>query len=567
MAGRKKVHVKTQLNHDKAHHTSNSGQTSPRPAEVTPPSQTVVHFGFSADTTRTYDFARHYGVGTDEITLACQRQVERFLNKQDSELEVSTVASYATAGLASFLPYLSLLSSAHERALTLADIDRDVIDGYLSHLQDMGLKKSVQGSVYNGTKQILRALGRRGLVTIVDAGDNRTFPKNPHPNSHRHVKGETPLTRKERLAFTAAVKTAVMPLFHENVEVSGELLAYALLVIALHTGRNTTPLLEMRPDCLRSHPKDDLQFLVLWKRRGHNFNKVTLREDAKAKPAVESMPAIRLPVVRLVRRLIELSSELRDEAPAHLTNRVWLYRSKSIRNLGIVTALNDSSILDATQKLVADAKLVDADGRPLRINVSRLRKTFANRIFELLDGDIGSTAIALGNTPQVAGRNYMAPTEDSKKNWRFMGELMTKELLSRTLGSSERTPTGHCTDPIAGQYAPKSIDSTACFSFLNCVRCKNYVVTGDDLYRLFSFYWRVLLERNNMDAMVWEKHYAHIPRLIDRDVIEEGLAKKIFRSADVDEARRRARDDPHPFWKFDSLSSLDDFRDEVEITQ
>ena len=38
-----------------------------------------------------------------------------------------------------------------------------------------------------------------------------------------------------------AVKTAVQPLFTDDSEPSGPLLAYALLVVALHTGRNTTP--------------------------------------------------------------------------------------------------------------------------------------------------------------------------------------------------------------------------------------------------------------------------------------------------------------------------------------
>jgi hypothetical protein len=106
------------------------------------------------------------------------------------------------------------------------------------------------------------------------------------------------------------------------------------------------------------------------------------------------------------------------------------------------------------------------------------------------------------------------------------------------------------------------VEGTTCLSFLNCLRCRNYVVTGDDLYRLFSFYWRVLRERERMNARAWDKHYAHIPRLIERDVVNAGLQKKIFRISDVEAARARA--EPHPFWKFDSLASLDAFRQPVE---
>ena len=92
-------------------------------------------------------------------------------------------------------------------------------------------------------------------------------------------------------------------------------------------------------------------------------------------------------------------------------------------------------------------------------------------------------------------------------------------------------------------------------SFLNCIRCRNYVVTGEDLYRLFSFYWRILLERTRMPPKRWKREFAHIIRLIDQDVISAGLAKGIFKKALVESERERARRDPHPFWQSDTIMS------------
>jgi|JI10StandDraft_1071094.scaffolds.fasta_scaffold39295_3 hypothetical protein len=559
MAGKRKVHTKTDLSVPKVEHRREDDGTVVMTPEALPPTITIVMFPPSASHKRSFDFAPFYGHGIDEITYACQRQIQRFLAKQDGELEVSTVASCATNALNAFLAYLLLRSAALRRPLTLVDINREMIDGYLCHLADSDTARSAQKKSYDKTKSVLRALGRRGLIPMVATGDDQTFPKNPFPNSVRHVKGETPLSRKERQAFTAAVKTAVMPLFREDVEVTSELLAYALLIVALHTGRNTTPLLEMVPDCLRPHPKENTQFLVLWKRRGHNTSKVALRADAGDR-GIEAMPGVKWPVVRLIQRVIELAEPLRADAPEHLAGRVWLYRSRGIGTFGNVTALTDATVKTAIARLVADYRLLEASGQPLRINVSRLRKTFANRVFELLDGALGGTAIALGNTPQVAKRSYLAPGEDSKRNWKFMGEVLTQELLTRTLGATERTPAGGCSDPTNGEYAPRR-DGKICFDFLNCLRCRNYVVTGDDLYKLFSFYWRILRERDRMDARLWQKHYAHIPRLIDRDVIAVGLAKKDFKPAAVEAARERARHDPHPYWRRDALASLEDFRD------
>ncbi|MGX8249198.1 hypothetical protein ACWS7J_27735, partial [Escherichia coli] len=118
---------------------------------------------------------------------------------------------------------------------------------------------------------------------------------------------------------------------------------------------------------------------------------------------------------------------------------VWLYRVHRGPGVGTVIVLTDSALKLAAKKLVTDYGLVDTDGQPLRINISRLRKTFANRIFELLAGDLMTTAIALGNTPQVAGRNYLAPSADARRNWQFMGEIMVQELLSRTIGATYKT--------------------------------------------------------------------------------------------------------------------------------
>lgn len=560
MGGKRKVHVKNDLTVPKVEHHKDAHGILVVFPEVFPPAVTVVDFGFNATGNRTFDFAPFYGTRIDEITYACQRQIERFLAKQDSEVEASSVSGYARKGLGTFLPYLTLRAEALRRSLTLADINRDVIDGYLAHLADSGVGYASQKARYFQTKAVLQAMGRRALISVVPAGEKRTFPKNPFPHYQRRIKGETPLTRKERQAFTAAVKTAVMPLFQDDVVVTSELLSYALLIVALHTGRNTTPLLEIVPDCLHAHPKENFWFLVLWKRRGHKTSKVALRGDRPGEGVLESMPGVKLPVVRLIRRVIQLAELLRAEAPPQFANRVWLYRSRNKRDCGTVTALSNGVLLLSIRKLVADAGLVDANSQPLRINVSRLRKTFASRVFELLDGDLGSTAMALGNTPKVAGRNYMSPGEDAQRNWKFLGAALTQELLTRTIGATERTPAGGCSDPTNGQYAPKR-DGRTCFDFLNCLRCRNYVVTGDDLYKLYSFYWRVLLERDRMDARLWDKHYAHIPRLIERDVIEAGLRKRVFKPADVEAARERARRDPHPFWRFDSLASLDEFRD------
>lgn len=557
--GKRKIFAKTDLSVPQVEYRRDTVGNVVILPEVLPPTNTTVEFGRNAASARRFDFGHWYGAGIDPITYACHRQIERFLAGQEQAPSVSTIVSYCNTALRTFLDYCVLRAMAFGRDLALADIHRDLIDSFLAHLARLGWASGSQRGVYVMTKSVLLTLGRRGLIPLIDSGDAATFPRNPFPNSKRKVKGETALSKRERQEFTVALRQAIKPIWDDNALVTNELLVFALLIIALHTGRNTTPLLEMGRDCLRPHPKDNAVFLVLWKRRGYNTSKVALRPDSEAQRLLESTPSVRTNVERLIRRVIALSELLDADAPADLKGRVWLYRIRSGRSVGRVSSLSPNTLAIATSSLVAKYGLTDSDGKALRINVSRLRKTFANRIFELTDGDLTTTAAALGNTPQVANQNYLAPDEDARRNWQFMGEVLVQELLTRTIGTTYKdTPMGHCADPVNGQYAPKREGAT-CMNFMNCLRCKHYAVTAEDLYKLFSFYFRLLSERSRMDKRRWAREYAHIPRLIEHYIVAEGLRRGTFKTTAVEAARERARTLPHPFWSIDLIDNLEVF--------
>lgn len=554
---KRKLFIKTDLSIPQVEHIRDNMGRAMIARKVMPPTQTTIAFGRNATSYRGFDFAAWYGVGIDSITYACQRQVERFLAGQDGEIEASSVATYCRGGIRHFLDFMVLSAVARRGQLTLEHIDRTAIDGYLGHLARLNISSVSQKNFYSQTKSVLTALGRRALISLVTVGDMITFPRNPFPNINHKYAGETPLQKHERQAFAVAVKHAVMPLWSNDTQVTSSLLAFVLLIVALHTGRNTTPLLEMERDCLRTHPKDSTVFLVLWKRRGHNTSKVALRSESPVDRLLESTPTVRANVEHLIRRVLTITEPLRAQAPDGLKERVWLHRTNVGPSAGQIVSMSNGTLERAIKGLVEQHQLTDINGKPLRVNISRLRKTFANRMFELLDGDLATTALALGNTPEVAGRNYLTPGEDAKRNWRFMGDFLVQELLSQTIGTTyEPTPMGHCGDTKNGQYAPKR-EGAVCFSFMNCIRCKHYAVTADDLYKLFSFYYRVLAERNRIDKRRWDRQYAHIPRLIDNYIVAEGIRRRTFKPELVDAARQQARSSPYPFWSSDVIAELD----------
>lgn len=557
--GKRKIFTKTDISVPQVEHDINNEGNVVVLLEAISSAGTVVSFGRNATTSRKFDFARWYGSGIDAITYACQRQIERFLAGQEGTLSVNTVVGYCRNGLPKLLDFCVLQAMALERDLTLNDVNRSLIDSFLGHLARQTLSTSGRKNCYAQTKPVLHALGRRGVFPLVISGDDATFPRNPFPNINRKVKGESALSKRERQEFAAALKQAIKPIWINDTPPTGGILVYALLIVALHTGRNATPLLEMGRNCLRPHPKDDTVFLVLWKRRGYNTSKVAIRAESKTERVLEAMPSVRFNMERLIRRVMVLTEPLDSEAPDDLKGRVWLYRSRSKISTGQVTSLSNQTLEAGAARLVTEYGLKDSDGNPLRINIARLRKTFANRIFELTDGDLATTAAALGNTLRVADQNYLAPSGNARRDWRFMGELLVEELLTATIGATyKENPLGRCADPVNGQFAPKREGAT-CMNFMNCVRCKHYAVTTEDLYKLFSFYFRVLNERSRMDKRRWAREFAHIPRLIDDYIMAEGLRRGTFKLAAVEAAKERARVQPHPFWSVDFVDSLEVF--------
>ncbi|MDR9837655.1 phage integrase SAM-like domain-containing protein [Herbaspirillum huttiense] len=554
MANERKHFPKVAITTPSIEHERNADNAVVVTEEIPP---VVQHVVFPTGSPRkSYNFSQWYGIGFDQITFSVQRQIERFLAKQDKELRTQTIITCCDQGLKYFLNFMSLMRSTSEHDLNLSSINRELIDAFISFLHDLSLSQSSKKNIYSATKSVLKALCDRELIPYVRSGREATFPTNPFPLSHLGDKGETPLSKSERKAVNAALKSAIRAYFDESKEITSELHAYAVLTIALHTGANTGPLIFMPSSCLRPHPKPNTALLVLYKPRVHSEVPSIIRDSTPEIADVDIAAGLRPATAMLIRKAIAHSDTLRSEAPEVAKSSIWLYRrrkSSQSGSAGEVTALTEQTLAAGVRRLVSTYKLVDADGKPLRLNVSRLRKTFTNQIYEILDGDIAATAAATGNTPGLIASTYTQPNEESAANWRFMGLALTQELLTNTLGATESTPTGRCSDAVNGEYAPKK-ESEPCTNFLNCLRCRNYVVTADDLYRLFSFMWRIFHERTRMNPKRWKKKFSHIARLIERDVIDTGIKRGVFQRKFVEKERERAFSNPHNFWKTISIN-------------
>ena len=504
----------------------------------------VIPLPENSTNSRTLDLTPWLGQGIDAWVHACAAQLRVFLHGKS--VEASTVVSYWRGGLRYFFEYLVATkgtSPAEPAQLKSQDIRR-----FLGWLSEQGRSYGSQKNRYDYTKSVLTALMRRQIISKQED----LFPANPFPRSNSRSKGQAPLSVAERQRLATALRDDLIAIHKGqfNGAQSHALVVY-LLAIAVRCGANPTPLLEATRDCLHDHPfMPTMKRLMLFKRRGNATKIVQLRYAKQTDDTV----SVAMDGVALVQKALAYSESLVKEAKPEHRNRLWLYRSESNRSTGKVTPLTSRTLDVGITALIERHDLRGDDGEPLRLNLSRLRKTVEMRLFDLSGGDLIATAALMGHDPKVADTHYLACTQQMRENATFVGEALPDIYRNGSLEGKvipilpDKTPAGRCKDPYQGDKAPK--DGTACDDFFSCFTCTSYAITGspDDLHRLFSFYFFLEREMHHAKTDDWRTEFRNTMLLIDRFTADK------FDAEAVDAARERARTAPIGFWAAYALS-------------
>lgn len=516
------------------------------PADPLPDGQNplIIPLPESPSTTRTLDLTSWMGQGIDHWVHACAAQFRVFLHGKS--VAASTVVSY-WVGLRSFFEYLVATkgaSPAEPAQLQSQDIRR-----FLGWLSEQGWSYVTQKKRYDYTKSVLTALIRRQVIPKQDD----LFPANPFPGSNSRGKGQAPLSNAERMRLATALRDDIIAIHKGEFDgTDSSALVVYLLAIAIRCGANTAPLLEATRDCLQDHPfMPTMKRLMLFKRRGNATKIVQLRHSKQTDDTV----SVAMDGVALVQKALAFSEALVNEAKPEHRNRLWLYRAeRQSKAAGKVVPLTTATLALGITALIERHDLPGDDREPLRLNLSRLRKTVEMRLFDLSGGDLIATAALMGHDPKVADTHYLACTQQMRENATFVGEVLLDIYLA---GADERkvipilpnkTPAGRCKDPYQGDEAPK--DGTACDDFFSCFACTSYAITGsaDDLHRLFSFYFFLEREMHHAKTDDWRIEFRNTMLLIDRFTADK------FDAQAVKAARERARTAPIGFWAAYALS-------------
>ena len=486
-----------------------------------------------------FDFSKYYGKGYDDITNRAY-YTAKVLLKNTKDLSESTQYGYFTAGFANFADYLELFGHAAGHDLTQENITPELIENFLIHLRNEELSYISQKAIYTFLKSLLIRMREKGywLVDNTVNLNSDFFPQNPFPNSNKRCTGQKPFSQHEERQLVVALKQAMQPIYGKTTPLTGYELTVCLLFIAMKTGINTTPLLKMTVDALTDHPlKENRKLLTVFKKRGNATQLHNLRKSE----SIESTLGVKLDVASIIERIIELNAKLRMKGNTELVFVYETLRGGKLAPSGTLTSLSDGLLIVNIKKLIETYDLKDEDERPLKITIGRIRKTFINGIYELSGESLAVTASLAKHSGTGTLDHYLEAPAQSKRNLGLMGEIRVKEL---TCDALRVIPVGHCKDPLHGDKAPKN--GAMCNNFLDCFRCKTFVITGDDLYKLFSFYWAIVRNRDEFGRKDWKRHLRNILQIVDEEVVPAFTKQGWLRR--IEQEKEQSRVNPHPYW-------------------
>lgn len=277
-------------------------------------------------------------------------------------------------------------------------------------------------------------------------------------------------------------------------------LAAFLVLLSLETGMEMECLIRLKADCLRNPTKGYVEIEYHKRRaRGSEWKRLRVRDGSSATPG----------------GLIRMAIALSERARRHVgSDRLWA--------LWTIDGLHPANE-EGGQGIAAFAeryKLVDDDGAPLRLKLSRLRKTHKAEWYRRTNGQLEQFAV--GHSIGVAARHYadipaLRHVHEQTLAAAFH-DALDAALSPRILTSGREDPVMEQLDPPAARdeqdvwlarcgsfyESPFAEAGKPCPTpFWGCLECENAVITERKLPALIAFQSFMAEKRAALNAKDW----------------------------------------------------------------
>ena len=322
-----------------------------------------------------------------------------------------------------------------------------------------------------------------------------------------------------------------------------------LVLLALETGLEIECCKALMVDCLQNASNGTVEITYLKRRaRGAEHKRLRVRDGGPTTPG------------GMIRRLIEVTARARGRHPSQC---LWVYCGAGALAAGIG---HPQELVDSWTRR---HDIVDDDGRPLRLLLSRLRKTHKALWYLKTEGHMARFAV--GHTPEVAARHYadvpaLRPLHEATVADAFREAvksaapivLTEKQEAAWRTGPKQASAIPEGCDPIAlldgeqdvwlagcgGFYAsPHGSAGDPCpMPFWGCLECSNAVITIRKLPAILSFLDFIEGQRRALHAADWAVKFGRAHARITADVLPA------FGPAIIAEARRSLAAEPAPIY-------------------
>jgi hypothetical protein len=313
------------------------------------------------------------------------------------------------------------------------------------------------------------------------------------------------------------------------------------VAFGLETGLEPECIKELRADCLRNPASGTVEIAYVKRRaRGSEWKRLRVRDGASSTPG------------GIIRTLIELTSAARGHKPS---DSLWVYFRTG--------RLDDRIALHMIDNWVARHGIVDDAGHPLRLLLSRLRKTHKALWYAKSQGDMARFTI--GHTSDVAARHYA-----DLPSLRHLHEQAVADGLNDALASALQprilTPEEEAIARRAPSKLQLSVPATearrvlsgkndvwlaSCSGFHNspfapvgepcsepfwgCLECRNAVITARKLPSVIAFLDFIVVRRAEMTEADWWAKFGRSWSRITQQILPA------FSDAVVTQAREKAK--------------------------
>lgn len=458
--------------------------------------------------------------------------------------------------------FWEFISVRHPNISTLNELNFDLLAEFLSWLKDKNTTKYKKDTsrntnfsqdtvrhVYGAVKTTIEEINRYQNNNLDTKLPNANFK-----NSRFNTKKTLGFNQSERMKIVEACKKEFNLIDSGAVTNIRHIYIPYILTIALRTGFNVQPLLDLRIDSVCESILEGRIEIKTFKNRGYSSQISSQKKEEDEETAIVSKN-----ITLLLDQLIAKSSSHRINASPEIAPFIFLVPKQD----GSVSKYNPKDLWVDIQRFRDKYDLLDGRGEPLEMNVRRFRPTFASLLLKKSGGDIRYVQKALNHSSIATTSTYFDSNQDEfKASFKFNGVVMQHSLTGSNpeklasdlnisiqeaeslMAGNNRMKVSSCKNPFKPPFKKEDL-SDPCTAFNACFRCSNQIITADDSHKIFSYYWWLLDKKNKMPLTAWNKAYEWIIRMIDTEVTE-----KLSAFVNVVAAKENARLNPHAAWTF-----------------